>query len=240
MTLEYDIVNAFDTASGLTFDDVVGVFAGLLPPSVIDTTNIPNGSLYIQAPAGFYQKQNGIWIRLDTLLGSSVNMTLRTVDGLDVTIVNGVVAAVTPNTTSPAMLKTVYFTDKRPAGSYKSSGEKGKWNVVALTEMQDPFNIASMVLDDFSLLPGTYRIDGYVVGSGKVRIFNDTTGKVMLVGPTNTGNMTIKGFITVARDELLELQYYPASSEGDAHHDEQDKKDTTEEIFAFLEVTGAN
>jgi len=128
--------------------------------------------------------------------------------------------------------KSVFAYDERPSGAYPSILRKDKWNVRTTTRISDPHGLIGLVSDDFTLQAGLYSIRGNVVGSGKLRLFNETTGIAEVVGTLGEREMHIMGnFAVTDSSYLFEIQHYCTDDE-----EEEPLDNGSNEIYLAVEI----
>jgi len=101
------------------------------------------------------------------------------------------------------------LSDTRKHGEDGSDLEQGKWNIRAITQKIDPYKLVTLFDDDFILPAGTYFIEAEAYGTGKMRLFDDTHGTVLLDGIVrHKGNSLLRGVFTARAGALLEVQHW--------------------------------
>ncbi len=103
----------------------------------------------------------------------------------------------------------VTLSDTRQPDEDGSDLKHGKWNIRAITQSVDPYNLVRLIDDDFILPEGTYYIEAEAYGAGKLRLFDDSDGVALLDGVVrDKGNSLLRGVFTVAANTLLEVQHW--------------------------------
>lgn len=115
----------------------------------------------------------------------------------------------------------IYIRDEKAAGMNGGSAVAGFQTRTLNTEVTDAGGLATLASNQIALAPGTYRVfaraPAFGVNGHKIRLRNVTAGTTLLTGSTSYSSnttaaavvdATLRGQITVAAGQALELQHY--------------------------------
>ncbi len=193
------IINAFDAMDGITFSDIVGIFAGTGAPQPQDDGTVPDGSIYIQSPAGLWQKRNGVWIDLGALSCSCPVCGGDHSDGHDHTGDRTILtppanpAPAIPAVMPEAWMMATLFSSNRSGGQVIPDGE---WTPRTLGSSVDPHSMLKVQGSKFSVLSsGMYHLQVHAVGKGVLGLLHATSGNVLLEGHPSKDGLVLSGVV---------------------------------------------
>ena len=96
----------------------------------------------------------------------------------------------------------------------------------------DPFSLATIIADDFILVPGTYNINCVAKGSGVLRLFNETSSTTVISGTNTSGEAFLRGRFTISSpDQRLEIQHWLTKN-----NDEKSIDIGVDEVYMVAEI----